>query len=277
MKNLKLYVLDLGRMRMDQNLIVSQSIIADSVNPNKVTQHTEFPVQAFLIESSEGYVLYDTGCNPASMGPNGRWPLEFQQKVPYYGNEECSTLNRLKQLGVAPDDIKWVILSHMHNDHAGCVEYFPKSKFIVHKDEFDAAVHAYATHDYMSSYIWHDIDAWTRQKMDWNFITNSDGDISLLPGLTILNLGSGHARGVLGLHIELQNTGGVIITSDAIYSSDNFGEPLREPGVVYDTVGWRAAAKRIKSLVSQTNSRVWFGHDAKQFEGLKKSTEGYYD
>ncbi len=273
---LKMYVLDLGRMRIDKNFFINHAVIANSEEPNKPNEYIEFPIQAFMFKGKEGYILYDTGVHPDSMGQNGRWPIEFQVRSPYIGNDECSILNRLKQLGLEPDDISWVILSHMHNDHAGCIEYFNKSNFLVNENEFNACMQAYATHDYLSSYIWKDTDVWTRKKRNWHFVEEKDGDIEVMPGLTVLNFGPGHAHGMLGLHVSLEKSGNIIITSDALYCRENFSKPFSEPGIVYDTVGWCNTAKRIRYLSTKLNAQVWFGHDMEQFKSLKKSTEGSY-
>lgn len=274
--NTKLHVFDLGSMRMDANLVAAMSKVATADNEHCPNELIEFPVPAFLIESDYGYVLYDTGCHPECMGPEGRWPLEFQNRVPFQGDETTTVLYKLKELGISTGDIKTVILSHMHNDHAGCVEYFPDAKFIVHKDEFQASIHAYATHSYMSSYIWKDTDHWIKRKLNWNFIEKDDGDYTMFPGLKILNLGPGHARGVLALKIDLENTGTVILTSDAVYCGINYENNI-EPGVIFDTVGWRRSTRYLKKVAEESNAQVWFGHDRKQFNTLIKSPEGYYD
>jgi N-acyl homoserine lactone hydrolase len=276
MKDLKMYVLDLGRMRMDKNQMLKNSVVADSLEPNKSTEFIEFPVQAFLFEGEEGYILYDTGCHPECMENEGRWPKKTQISIPYQGNDAYLMHNRLSQLGLKPDDIAWVILSHMHCDHAGCVEFFENSKLIVHEDEFNACLQAYAMHD-ASNYIWSDTNVWIKRKLKWNLISQNDSDFTLTPGLDILNLGSGHSHGMLGLSVQLKNTGRIIITSDAIYCRENFESKYSEQGVIYDTIGWRNTVKRIKYLSRQYNADVWFGHDMDQFNGIKKSTEGYYD
>lgn len=274
--NIKLHVFELGSMRMDANLVAAMSRVATADNEKCPNELIEFPVPAFLIESDYGYVLYDTGCNPDCMGVDGRWPLEFQNRVPFQGDETTTVMYKLKELGISPKDIKTVILSHMHNDHAGCVEYFPEAKFIVHKDEFQAAIHAYATHDYMSSYIWKDMDSWIRTKMNWNFIEKDEGNYRIFPGLTILNLGPGHARGILALKIDLKNTGTVILTSDAVYCGINYENDI-EPGVIFDTAGWRRSTRYLKKVAEESNAKVWYGHDRSQFDQLVKSPQGYYD
>jgi N-acyl homoserine lactone hydrolase len=273
---MKLHVFELGTMQMDANLVAAMQFIATAENPTKPNAMATFPVPAFLIESDYGFVLYDTGCHPEAMGPNGRWPQEFQNMVPWKGDETTTVMYKLKELGLSPKDIKTIIISHMHNDHAGCVEFFPDAQFIVAQDEFDAALRCYATHNYMASYIWKDIDTWSRKKLDWNLIERDEGDIELFKGLTIINLGPGHARGVLALKIDLKNTGTVILTSDAVYCGINYYQ-MREPGVIFDTIGWRRSTKRLKHIAAQNNAKVWFGHDGEQFATLKKSPEAYYD
>ena len=49
-----------------------------------------------------------------------------------------------------------------------------------------------------------------------------------------LNWGSEYSHGMLGLHIRLPETGGIILTSDAIYYATNYGPPVRPQGVIYD-------------------------------------------
>ena len=273
---MKLHVFELGSLKLDKNLVVSMSHVARVKNPHCENEMVEFPVPAFLIETEKGYILYDTGCHPDCMGEQGRWPVEFQNQVPFEGDETSNILYKLKELGISPDDIGTVILSHMHNDHAGCVEYFHNAEFIVHRDEFNACIQAYALHRYMDSYIWKDTDHWIKNKMNWRLLEPGDGDYEVQPGVTILNLGPGHARGVLALKVDLENTGSVIITSDAVYCTENY-ENEQEPGVIYDTVGWRRSLKYIKNTARTAHAKVWFGHDRKQFDTLVKSPEGYYD
>jgi glyoxylase-like metal-dependent hydrolase (beta-lactamase superfamily II) len=276
MQDLKLFVLDLGTMKMDKSLLIEKATLATLDDPHRPAEFIEFPISAYLLTGTEGKVLFDTGCHPSAMGKNGRWPASFQKSFPYFGAPECQLPNRLHQLGVRPDDINCVVLSHMHNDHAGCVEFFSKSKVFVHRDELSAALLSYALHDNESPFIWNDIDTWVKIKLDWYLVDSQEGDLPIQKDVTILNLGAGHSHGMLGLHVRLRKTGGVILASDAIYSAVNFGPPERLPGVVYDTLGWKRTLRRFKWLAQQTDSQVWFGHDANQFAGLTKSTEGFY-
>jgi N-acyl homoserine lactone hydrolase len=273
---MKMHVLDLGTLKADRNLLVQKSAFATRSSPTPPCDFHEFPVSAYLIEHERGRILYDTGCHPDAMGPKGRWPAQFQDEVPFFGGAECCLPQRLRAMGLGPDDIDDVVLSHMHNDHAGCVEFFGKSRLIVHEDEFAACLKAYALGRRMDSYIWDDTDHWIRQNLNWRLVERDEPDLHLTDRVTVLNFGPGHAFGMLGLHVHLPQTGHVLLVSDAVYTAENYGPPERYPGVVYDTVGWKRTATRIRRLAEELGAQVWFGHDAKQFGTLIKATQGCY-
>lgn len=272
---LKLYVMELGHMKMDANLVAQKTRVANLDDPYNPNYMIEFPVPAFLIETDEGYIMFDTGCNPAAMGEQGRWPEAFQKQCPWDGDSTKTPMYILDQLGIKRDDIKTIILSHMHNDHAGNIEFFPNAHYIVSKDEFSASLRAYAQHAYMSSYIWKDTDVWTKHAIDWELLDRDEKEVEVAPGVTILNLGPGHSYGVLALKLKLHNTGTVILSSDAIYCKANY-EDFRVPGVVYDSIGWKNSCRRIRRIAECEHADVWFGHDLEQFNTLKIAPE-YYD
>ena len=141
---------------------------------------------------------------------------EFQQKhYPFSGTAEDNLINRLDQIGVKPEEIDHVIISHMHNDHAGCIESFPNARFWVHEDEFAAAMQAYAVKNYECSFVIKDINSWIEKKIDWYFIKRHQDNLPIADGLTLMNLGAGHSHGMLAIHAMLENTGSVVLVSDA--------------------------------------------------------------
>jgi len=275
---LKLHVFHLGNLKLDANLLVQETAVSTLDQPDIPNYMVEFPVPAFLLETDEGLILFDTGCHPDAMlpGDQGRWPYAFQRRVPWDGGEKTTVMYYLKQLGISPDDINTIILSHMHNDHAGCVEFFPKAKFIVAEAEFSACLKAYAMHRYMSSYIWKDTDTWTKMNLNWSLLDREDGDIQVAKGVTILNLGPGHAPGMLALKVDLENQGSVILASDCLYNKNNY-EKLIGPGICYDSRGWLRTAKTLKKIASESEASVWYGHDAEQFSTLRSGYTDFYD
>lgn len=272
---MQLYVLDLGREKMDRSLVVANWNLASLTDPTPQGEFAEFPIPAYFIDHPSGGILFDTGCHPQCMGPGGRWPEAFQMRYPYFGGPEHSVLNRLKEIGVAPDDVRTVVLSHLHNDHGGGLEFFPKAQFVVHEDELHACLTAYAAGDRMCGYIWDDTDRWIRLALDFDLVHRDDDDFELAEGITVLNFGAGHACGMLGLLVDLPETGRILIASDTIYNATNFGPPTRPAGVIHDRIGYLRTIERIRRLAVKTGASIWFGHDPMQFETLRKAPENY--
>jgi glyoxylase-like metal-dependent hydrolase (beta-lactamase superfamily II) len=276
-KSLKMHVLDLGILRLDKNFIVANSTVATHRNPNPRSQIIDIPVAAYYIEHPDGTILYDTGCHPDWAGPKGRWPDALQELFPHVGGEECMLPARLDAMGIGPDQIRHVVLSHLHCDHAGCVEYFRKSQIIVHEDEFAGAFRQYALNDHSSPYVLKDLDKMIRAELNWREIGRYEPDQNIVDGVRLLNFGPGHARGMLGLQVSLRSQPGVILVSDACYTAENYGPPAKPPGISYDTVGISRTVQRIRALAGDSGHTVWYGHDAGQFATLRKASEGYYE
>ena len=276
-QSLKMHVLDLGKLRLDKNFMVANATVATARNPNPPGQVIDVPVSAYFIEHPDGNVLYDTGCHPDWGGPRGRWPQATQEIFPVIGGDECMLPARLDALGVGPDQIRHVVLSHLHCDHAGCVEYFRKSQLIVHEDEFVGAYKHFALRDDNSPYIVDDLERWSRLGLNWRLVSRSERDQTIVPGVRLLNFGSGHAYGMLGVDVELRSRNGVLLVADACYTAENYGPPMKHPGISFDSLGFARTIERIRNLAHEKGSEVWFGHDAEQFASVRKFSEGYYE
>jgi glyoxylase-like metal-dependent hydrolase (beta-lactamase superfamily II) len=265
---LKLHVLDLGRLRMRSSVLVGSG-------PSTFPELVEVPISAYCIDHPDGRVLFDTGCHPQAMGPRGRWPAAFQRDYAHLGGEECTLPNRLEEMGIGPDDIRYVVLSHLHSDHAGCVEFFRKSQLIVHADELAGAIASYKANE-DRGYSWKDIDAWMRAPLTWRRLTQEDGDVAIHDEVRILNFGRGHAHGMLGLSVRLPASGEIVLASDAVYCAENFGEMPVMPGWVEDAAGYRRAIGRLAAL-SRDGAAIWFGHDPRQFATLRTAKDDWYE
>jgi N-acyl homoserine lactone hydrolase len=276
-RSLKMHVLDLGKLRLDKNFMVANSTIAMAKDPNPPGKLIDIPVSAYYIEHPEGNVLFDTGCHPDWAGPDGRWPEAIQDIFPVIGGEECYLPNRLEAMGIGPDQIRHVVLSHLHCDHAGCIEFFRKSQIIVHEDEFAAAATHYAKRDHGTPYALKDIETWIGLDLDWREVGCREPDHDIVEGVKLLNFGAGHSFGMLGLHVSLRDHANVILASDACYTSENYGPPMKPPGISHDSIGFARTIQRIRALSEHTKSEVWFGHDIPQFESLRKAGDGWYE
>ncbi len=91
-----------------------------------------------LIDTTKGPVLVDTGLGLQDYS-NPTWFTQFYRVItvmPFDPGE--AAVNKVKNLGYAPEDIRHIILTHMHFDHCGGLPDFPQAEVHVHKREYDA-------------------------------------------------------------------------------------------------------------------------------------------
>ena len=258
---MKLYVMDNGTAPdMPRESLISTG---GPIDPSDVVP---IPIMTFLIDHPDGFVLYDTGWSKLERSPR-TWPI----------TDEAMVLNRLGKLGVRPRDIKYVICSHLHIDHAGGLEDFTDSEIIVSDIELTSVAKLHFLDQITPPYVKPDVDAWVRAGLKWRLIGDEGKIVKFMNGVHLLSFGSGHAFGMLGLLLELPKTGNVIITSDAIYCKENIGPPVRLPGVISDPEGYKKTLNRILQIAEEYKSELWFGHDMEQFNKLVKSDDGYYE
>jgi hypothetical protein len=79
------------------------------------------PIYAWAIETDDGVIVVDTG-ETAKTGEPGyfpSWHPYFRLAVRVNVSPEQEIGPRLLEIGIRPDDVRTVILTHLHTDHAG--------------------------------------------------------------------------------------------------------------------------------------------------------------
>jgi glyoxylase-like metal-dependent hydrolase (beta-lactamase superfamily II) len=231
-----------------------------------VASWVEIPVAAYLLETPAGLMLYDTGCHEreAVVAPGEDTPS------PYVFRPEQLLPARLDSLGVKPGDISRVVMSHLHCDHAGYLYMFGGAEVVVSDAEFTGALRLRGLRGFGAGpYKTADFDAFLDSVSDWSLLGDGETERELCPGVTAVNLGSGHAFGMTALLVELPRSGNYLLCSDALYRSDNLGPPIRPPGLVYDSLGYVASANFIARYAKRHSARIIFGHDMAQFRQLR--------
>src|SRR5699024_10905190 len=128
----KLYVLDNGKMQMDKNLMVAMSNQATIDDPHAPNVMVEFPIYTVYIDHTDAKILFDTACKASELEVEICFIEQTLKAYSYSTNEEYYLYNRLEQIGLDAKEVDYVVGSHLHLVHAGCLEYFTNATVIVH-------------------------------------------------------------------------------------------------------------------------------------------------
>jgi glyoxylase-like metal-dependent hydrolase (beta-lactamase superfamily II) len=99
------------------------------------------PIYAWVIEHPEGIIVVDTGETSLAAKPGyfPGWHPYFKLGVREWVQPEQEIGSQLRQIGISPRDIRWVVMTHLHTDHAGGLSHFPDSEIIVSQTEYEIA------------------------------------------------------------------------------------------------------------------------------------------
>ena len=99
------------------------------------------PILAWLIEHPEGLIVVDTGETARALEPGyfTSWNPYFRFGVREWVERDEEIGPQLRRLGHTPDEIRWVVLTHLHTDHAGGLAHFPNSEILVSATELELA------------------------------------------------------------------------------------------------------------------------------------------
>jgi glyoxylase-like metal-dependent hydrolase (beta-lactamase superfamily II) len=238
---------------------------------------TDLPFSFILARRGDRNVLVDTGFMKDETGPN------FSDKfgIPWW----ISPVRMLAELGLAPDDITDIIVSHAHFDHMGSIDQFPKARLYLQKQELLSWHEAMALppqYGFLTTIIDPDdlraaFDASVEHRL-----TLVDGDRDdLLPGIHV-RLGQGHTMGQQFVIVETSR-GRIVLSGDCVYSSrqltghkhDGVYQPLNNAvGSVWDQL---KTIDRINTEIGGNLDRLIILHDSERWKGLPvvKEVEGF--
>ncbi len=239
----KCYILDNGTNEGKLSLFV-QGRSDDSVR---------VPVFGVLIRHPLANIIVDTGIQNSKCREgifHDHQADETQQFIP-----------QLAELGLTPDDIDYVINSHLHWDHCGNNYLFKNARVIIRPEEWDQAVAGASRGELYWRFADFDHPNNAGRKA---FLPRGGEDIHFLEGIDIL-FTPGHTAGSQSVLVDTEE-GPVLIAEDCIYiRQDNFVEG-KLPGICYDDEMQRNSVKKMKALGDDII--VIPGHDP--FEKLKK-------
>jgi len=264
-EGMRLYVFSSGWLTLDKSGL-------QTGGTGKIT----VPVAFFLIKHPKGNVLFETGNNDKIITDPTYWGPLFTALEPGHSPDVAIDV-QLGKVGVKPADINYVILGHMHLDHAGNVGKFPDATIVYQRDEIVNAFWpkpgfgcCYITGDF--AMLRNDVgqNAPNRQK-----VIELDGDLDLFgDGSIYIHRQVSHTPGSQMAVVRLPKSGPVVLTSDVCYLMENLQKDiLPSVALAYNPAGIIDGYAWIKHLMSAEGADVIFAHDAETFKKHKQVPE----
>lgn len=199
----------------------------------------------WVVRDASGVYLVDTGFSPA-VGARRRRACH------------ATPAELLPVLGIAPDDVTAVVVSHGHWDHTGNLGQFPRAQLVMAEAEYAfwtsplAARTQFAEHREAQ-----EIEALRRARAQ-DRLTLFSGQYTLAPGLELTEVG-GHTPGEL---IALVAAGGgtTVLASDALHFYEEV-ERDRPFAILADLPGMYRAYDTLAQLAAQPGTHLVAGHD----------------
>ncbi|WP_345973651.1 N-acyl homoserine lactonase family protein [Sulfurimonas diazotrophicus] len=220
------------------------------------------PILAYLIETSNGRILYDVGCDYTKIAdPVLRKQFYEHEGFPFgppQMTEEQRLPNRLAELGLQKEDIDVVFCGHLHFDHAGGVCEFCGAEVHVHEKELEAA-----REPADEAYFKEDFDC----PVNWRVYT---GEYDLVPGVRAIET-PGHTAGHMSMMIELPKGSPILLAGDAADLRENLEREIA-PGLCYrdDETQALESIRKLKRLALETGADLWPNHDMAFFESKNR-------
>lgn len=200
----------------------------------------------WILRNAHRVILVDTGFGPRASAERDR-PIDLDP------------IAALERIGIDPDALEDIIITHLHYDHAGNIDRFGKARFHVQDGEIAFATGRCMCDAHMRmAYDVEDVVTMVRHTYADRVIFH-DGEDTLFPGVTV-HAFPGHTAMVQAVRVNTAR-GPVLLASDTTHYFANIltGNPF---AVTWDKQATLASYARILDLAGGID-RLIPGHDPK--------------
>ena len=223
------------------------------------------PVSMWILKHPKGVVVFDSGNNVAISDGTDNCKK-------YWSAGNCDFLKpsqkrsdvidmQLKKLGLSVNDVKVLITSHTHLDHAGNMGMFPKAIHVVQKKEMYQGwwPEKFQGREVNGSFVLADINA----ARDYNYL-ELDGDYDLFGDGTVQVISTpGHTIGHQSVKVKLPKAGTFILSQDAIWMQENLDGYVA--GLNFSVQAYTSTVNKLKMMADLEGAKILMAHDAPQF------------
>lgn len=206
-------------------------------------------------------ILVDTGFDPSVGARRGRVCI-------------CEPVEAMRRLGVDPEAVSTVIVTHFHYDHVGNLDAFPNAEFVVPRKEMEFWSGSIASRFQFSSHVEAAEIGLLQSAAEAGRVRFTEGTEEILDGITAVEVG-GHSPGQQ-VTVVASPGGDVVLASDAVHFYEEFR--LQRPfGVIADLGRMYAAYDLLEELVAKPGAVLVPGHDPAVLESFGSPGAEYAD
>ncbi|MFH2093856.1 MAG: MBL fold metallo-hydrolase [Pseudomonadota bacterium] len=221
-------------MRYGQSRFKLKNIYASE---KKSSQTVEFVWLFYLVTTRDQKILIDTGFSDA-------------QKAEYYHiRNMIHPTELLLKLGIKPDDITNVILTHKHFDHSGLAYLYTKANIYIQAEDYQSLLDQQISRPDTNN---------TRFFNSCPLLCVLTTDHSISPALKI-NRSGGHTIGSQIVTLKTSNKT-IIFTGDECYFIEGC-EKEKTNSLAESTDNNRNILKRLKKAIQTDSAIILTGHD----------------
>jgi glyoxylase-like metal-dependent hydrolase (beta-lactamase superfamily II) len=206
-------------------------------------------------------IVVDTGFGPAVGKKRGRTithPVE----------------EGLRAVGIEPQDVQDVVITHMHYDHCGNDEVFSNARYHLQDHEMDYATGRCMCHREISKAFEADDVARMVHRVFEGRVQFHAGTDEIAPGVTVHHIG-GHTKGLQAVRVDTDR-GAVVLASDATHFYAHIEQNRAFP-ILYNLGDLLEGYRTLRRLAS-SNDHVIPGHDPlviARYPAADTRTEGW--
>jgi len=262
---LKMYVLDCGEIEISDIGVFSTSGDFDGIAD-------VFANTCYLIRHPDGDLLWDLGLHTSLVGEPPQEDDIFTVSM------DTTMTNQLIEIGMGPEEVEYVAISHQHFDHIGQVDQVQGSTWLVHEDEYNSmfppveepetpleAEEGSETEgtDAGVGSPFAGFEGLKRELFTGEKDVFGDGSVIIFET-------PGHTPGHTSLQVNLPKAGPVILTGDLYHRAESrSGEHVPQFNVSEEMT--RESMKSFEARVQRLGAKVIIQHDAADIDPLPKS------
>src|SRR5712664_182025 len=204
-----------------------------------------FTFSCYLIKHGDEYMVWDTGFAPGS-NPNA---------------PKVGIVERLAEVKVKPEQVKYVGISHFHGDHTGQLAPFANATLLIGKGDWDGIT---APTPMQGANV-AGFKSWISESRKVEPLTG-DKDVFGDGSVIVLRMPS-HTPGHSSLLVRLKEMGPVLLTGDLVHFRENY-ESGGVPSFNFDRAATVASIERMKQIVANLKATVVIQHDMRDIGKL---------